>query len=134
MRAVFLAALALAIACASSTSPNRDPLTGHWMAAGGIGRGVQEFQLSLVQANDTITGDALLTFSSGRPDLAFQVRGRTGLNGSPCFPPSLPVCRRLFAFAAMYGDVAGTLGTPYQSIDGWPLEFDRFFPPEPNER
>jgi len=150
MRSVLGLPLALAVACSSSVSPERDSLSGLWYARSNmLPAGAYEMHLSLTQAADTITGTAALDLDGGSRTILMQVRGRAGLNGSmSCFPvgPSIgpSTCHVAFQFQAadasgdtvyfwgqflnhdlLYGDIQSTNALPFWNVDGKSMEFDR---------
>lgn len=146
MRATLLLPLALTIACSSSTSPKRDPLSGNWQATSAtLATGVKALNVTLTQVSDTITGTAVLNFIGDR-SLTFQVRGKAGLDGSiSCFPVApIGTCHVNFQFTAadtegdqlffqgqfvngdlLTGDIQSSSGLPFQNVDGRMLQFAR---------
>lgn len=150
MRGVLVLPLALAIACSSSTAPQRDQLSGIWLAtSASLPTGVNALQVTLTQVNDTITGTALLVYTGNRPQVTLQVHGRAGLDGSTsCFPESPTVCHVTLQFQAtdaggdevffqgqfnngnlLFGDVQSSSGLPFWNVDGRSLQFARVATP-----
>ena len=147
MRRVLVLPLALAIACSSSTSPQRDPLTGTWQATtASLPTGVKDMRVTLTQVNDTLIGSAVLDYIGDRPSVTLQVHGRAGLDGSMgCFPVApIGSCHVTFQFTAtdsggdevffqgqvnngnaLFGDVQSSSGLPFWNVDGRALQFAR---------
>lgn len=147
MRGTLVLPLALAIACSSSTSPERKQLSGIWRATSAtLATGVSALQINLVQVNDTIAGTAVLDFIGDRPSLELQIRGKAGLDGSTaCFPEApIGTCHVNFRFTAadaggdtlffqgqflsgnlLTGDVQSSSGLPFWNVDGRMLQFAR---------
>jgi len=147
MRRVLVLPLALAIACSSSTSPQRGSLTGTWQATtASLPTGVKDMRVTLTQANETLTGSAVLDYIGDRPSVTLQVHGRAGLDGSMgCFPVApTGLCHVTFQFTAtdsdgdqvffqgqvnngnaLFGDVQSSSGLPFWNVDGRVLRFSR---------
>ena len=149
MRRAAVLLLALAIACSSSTSPQRDALTGTWQATSAtLPISVKDYRVTVTQVNDTITGTAVLDYIGDR-SVTFTVAGRAGLNGGTCGTIDVVIanCHVQFTFTAtapngniidftggytannqILGDVGSTGDLPFASIDGRPLGFTRSQP------
>jgi hypothetical protein len=149
MRGALVLPLALAVACSSSTSPDRDPLSGIWQATtASLPAGLSAYQVTLTQVNDTITGTALLEYIGDR-SVELQVRGHAGLGGSQsCFPERPIVCHVTFSFQAtdasgdevffqgqfkngnlLFGDVQSSSDLPFWNVDGLELQLQRVATP-----
>jgi hypothetical protein len=148
MRGALVLPLVAAIACSSSTLPQLGPLSGSWQATtASLPTGIKDMRVMLMQANDTLTGSAVVEFIGGRPAVTLQVHGRAGLDGSmACFPVTvMGSCHVTFQFTAadasdddvffqgqvnnngnlLFGDVESSFGLPFGNVDGRALQFSR---------
>lgn len=136
--------LAVATACSSSTAPKSNSLSGIWRATSAtLPTGVEALQVTLTPgAHNNLTGNAVLVYIGGRPQVTFTITGMTGMSGGSCNLDVVFNCHTQFQFTAtapngdvinfvggfiatdsILGDVFTSPDLPFANVDGRALGF-----------